>query len=95
MPNITKQTLAFAIFSMAFDRCRLTEQISTASSDEEEEEHLADTLMNMERSLGELRGLYAAYHDELSDEDSYDTLCANAEHDFQQFCTNQRKLVAT
>jgi hypothetical protein len=92
--NITRQTLAFAIFALAFDRCRLTDQIDRATSEEEEEGHLCDTLMNMERSLGELRGYYSAYRDELSEQDNYDALCANAEEDYKQFCEEQRKLSA-
>lgn len=91
MPTLTKQTLAFAIFAVAFDRARITDEINEATPEEEEEGHLGDTLMNMERSLGELSGHYLAYKDELSDVDNFETLCANAEDAYKQFCAKQNK----
>ncbi len=94
MTTLTKQTLAFAIYSISFGICRIADRIDSVPPEVEEEEHLCDTLMNMERSLGELEGHYAAYRGELSALDDYDALCANAEADYKLFCEEQRKLAA-
>ncbi len=85
MPEITKQTLAFAIFAMAYDRCRLIDRINRSEPGNDDEEHLPETLMDMDRSLGELGDLYAAYGDEMNGFD-FDTLYANAEQEYQQDC---------
>lgn len=85
MPGVTKQTLAFAIFSMAFDRCRLTDQLNNNAAAAEDAEELGDTILNMGRSLAELRRLYAAYQDEIGEYDSYEVLCDNAEKDYVEF----------
>ncbi len=91
MSTLTKQTLAFAIFSISFEICRLADRIDTVSPEVEEEEHLCDTLMNMERSLGELSGHYLAYKSQLNQGDDFETLCANAEEAYKQFCAKQNE----
>lgn len=59
MPHITLQTLVFSISALVFDRCRLIDRINLVAPEVEEEEHLADTLFQMDQSLGELADLYA------------------------------------
>lgn len=89
MSDITRQTLAFSIFAVAFDRVRLIDRINTVSDEIEEDEHLCDTLIQMDKALTELEELYRMYG--TSERDNFDALCANAEEDYKRFCEEQRK----
>ena len=88
MSDITRQTLAFSIFALAFDRARLIDRLSTVSDEVEEDEHLSDTLMQMDKALAELEELYEQYG--TGDRDNFDALKANGEDDYQRFCAEQR-----
>ena len=88
MSTITRQTLAFAIYSIVFNQCRLADQLN-ASPDGVGNEHLEDTILNTERSIGELRDLYYKFDDKLRNGDSFEELCANAERDYRSFIERQ------
>ena len=84
MSTITRQTLAFAIYSMVFHQCLLADRLD-ALPEEADDEHLDDTILNIERSIGELRDLYYQFNDKLRNGDSFEELCANAERDYRSF----------
>lgn len=81
MSTITKQTLAFAIYSLVFNQRLLSDQVNALPLDADDE-HMSDTILDMERAIGELRDLYYDYEDELTEADSFDALYANAERDY-------------
>lgn len=91
MAHVTVQTLSFAIFSMVFDRCRLIDRINSVSSEVEEDEHLADTLMEMDQSLSELAELYEESQRFEGGGYDFNTIYANAEEEYRTYCAEHRK----
>ena len=89
MSTITRQTLAFAIYSIVFNQCLIADRLD-ALPEGADDEHLDDTILNMERSIGELHDLYSEFNDQLRNGDSFDELCANAERDYRSFIVSVR-----
>lgn len=58
MSTISRQTLSLAIFSMVINRCRLQDRIERVSLEVDDEEHLSETVLDMDKALGELADLY-------------------------------------
>ncbi len=92
MTYVTLQTLSFAIAGVVFDRCRLIDRINSVSSEVEEEEHLADTLMQMDKSLSELSELYTESRRIEGGGVNFDDIYARAEEDYKQYCAGHKKL---
>lgn len=91
MAYVTIQTLYFAIFGVVFDRCRLIDRINSVSSEVEEEEHLVDTLMQIDKSLSELSELYAESKRVEGGGSDFDDIYARAEEDYKQYCVEHNK----
>ncbi len=91
MPYVTVQTLSFSIFALVFDRFRLIDRINSVSSEVEEEEHLTDTLMNMDKSLSELAELYEEAQRIEGGGLAFDVIYANAEEEYKQYCEENCK----
>lgn len=91
MNYVTMQTLTFAIFGVVFDRCRLIDRINSVSSEVEEEEHLGDTLMQIDKSLSELSELYAESKRVEGRSGDFDDIYARAEEDYKQYCAEHNK----
>ena len=90
MAHITVQTLSFAIFSMVFDRLRLIDRINSVTPEVEEEEHLADTLMEMDKALGELTDEYQQSRSEEGGGYDVDTIYANAQNEYTHYVAQHR-----
>lgn len=95
MPYVTIQTLSFAIAGIVFDRCRLIDRINSVSCGVEEEEHLADTLMQMDKSLSELPDLYTESQRIEGGGCAFHAIYAGAEAEYKQYCSEQKILMTT
>ena len=89
MSNITKQTLSLAIFSMVINRCRLLATIDRVSLEVDNEEHLSETILDMDKALGELADLYDAARRVEGGGYDFNLLYANAEEEYKQDCAER------
>lgn len=88
MALITKQSLAFAIYSLVFQQLLLSDQVNALPADTDDD-HMSDTILDLERCIGELRDLYHDYEDELTEADSFDVLYAKAERDYHAYAAQR------
>ena len=92
MSNISIQALSLAIFSIVINRCRLLDRIDRVSIDVDYDEHLSETVLDLDKVLGELGSLYERLR--LTEGRGYEleTLYANAEEEYKQDCAEREKL---
>lgn len=60
MSDLSMPTLFIAIRATAAERSRLLERIARESADVDEDEHLSEQVMDIDRALGELGTAYEA-----------------------------------
>lgn len=89
MSDIAKRTLSLAIYSMVINRCRLLDRIERVSSEVEDEEHLSETVLDIDQALAELAHLYDAACNLEGGGLGYDKIFANAEADYKQDCSER------
>ena len=59
MPPLSIQTLMIAIASTVAARCRLLDRIATVDAATDEDEHLSESVMDIDHALGELSSMYS------------------------------------
>lgn len=89
MSNITRQALSMAIWSIVINRCRLLDRIDRVSLEVDNEEHLSETVLDIDKVLGELNDLYDCARQAEGGGYDFDTLYANAEEEYRQDCAER------
>lgn len=89
MSNISRQTLSLAIFFVVINRCRLLDRIDRVSLEVDNEEHLSETILDMDKALGELADLYDAARRVEGGGYDFNQLYANAEDEYKQDCAER------
>lgn len=84
MLDIAKRTLSLAIYSMVINRCRLLDRIEHVSAEVENEEHLSETVLDIDQALAELAHLYDAACRSEGGGLGYEKILANAEEDYRR-----------
>ncbi len=84
MSDISVQTLSLALFSMVINRCRLLDRIERVSLEVDNDEHLSETVLDMDKALGELSDAYEAARRIEGGGYDFNTLFANAEEEYRQ-----------
>ncbi len=92
MSDIAKRTLSLAIYSMIINRCRLLDRIERVSSEVENEEHLSETVLDIDQALGDLAHFYELACSVEGGGYGYDKIVANAEEDYKQDCKERENL---
>lgn len=59
MPTLSIQTLMIAITSTVAARCRLLDRIAIVDAATDADEHLSESVMDIDHALGELSSLYS------------------------------------
>ena len=69
----------------------MIDRINSVFSEVAEEEHLGDTLMQIDKSLSELSELYAESKRVEGRGGDFDDIYARAEEDYKQYCAEHNK----
>ena len=79
MAELSIQTLMIAISSTVAERTRVLARIAVVSREVDEEEHLSERVMDIDRALGELGSAYETERKGARRYPDYETLVARAE----------------
>jgi hypothetical protein len=77
--EISAQAVMIAIRSTVIERCRLIDLIQASDIETIDEEHLSEEVMDIDKALGELAGLYVAASATDKGYPDFDTVVMNAE----------------
>ena len=77
--DISAQAVMIAIRSTVMERCRLVDLIQASNIETIDEEHLSEQVMDVDKALGELAGLYVAASGADKGYPDFDTVVTNAE----------------
>ncbi len=92
MSNISAEALSLAIFSTIINRCRLLDRIERVSLEVDNEEHLSEAVLDLDKALGELGTVYEEMRLREGGWYDYDTLHANALEEYKKDCAEREKL---
>jgi hypothetical protein len=77
--EISAQAVMIAIRSTVIERCRLVDLIQASDIETINAEHVSEQVMDIDKALGELAGLYIAALDDDPGYPDFDTVVTNAE----------------
>ncbi|GGA24956.1 hypothetical protein [Dyella nitratireducens] len=77
--EISAQAVMIAIRSTVMERCRLIDLIQASDIETIDEEHLSEEVMDIDKALGELAGLYVAASAKDKGYPDFDTVVTCAE----------------
>ena len=91
MSDISAEALSVAIFSTIINRCRLLDRIERVSLEVDDEEHLSEAVLGLDKALGELGTAYEQIRMVESGWLDYETLHANALEEYRKDCEEREK----
>ncbi len=91
MLDISGETLSLAIFSTIINRCRLLDRVERVSLEVDDEEHLSESVLDLDKALGELGTAYEAIRQREKGLYDYATIHANALEEYRKDCEEREK----
>lgn len=88
--DISTQAVMIAIRSTVMERCRLVDLIQASDIETIDEEHLSEQVMDIDKALGELAGLYVAVSSADKGYPDFDTVVMSAEEVWNSTHTNTK-----